>query len=489
MPTPSSPSESAPSESAPSESVAPQASRRHLEFHGGLIGALAPFVCFLTGVGALALHGAPDEKGFWPVLLAALTLGLLLARDREHYADAMLDGMSQRVVMVMLCAWLFAGVLGAVLNAAGFVASLAWLARATHLTDGGFVAAAFLACVVVSTATGTSFGTILLCGPLLYPAGGGAGAPPAALMGAILAGATFGDSISPVSDTTIASSGSQHVDIGGTVRSRLRYVIPAGLLALVASTLLGSRDTLPSATAATTALALAPAHASALLLLLSPALVIGLLLAKRHLIEALLLGIASATVIALLLGLITPHDLLHIAPGTFGATGIVLDGMQRAVGVSVFTLLLVALVGTLQATDVLDRLVHAANGRATTPRAAETWIVAVVSGAVLLTTHSVVAILAVGEFARHTGERFSISGYRRANLLDMTVCTWPFLAPYFLPTILASSASQSGVAYGMPALSAGVIGLHNTYAWALVLAVVLAVTTGYGRDKRRVVRE
>ena len=459
-----------------------------LTFYGGLTGALAPFACFLAGVAVLALNGAPDEKGFWPILLLALTIGLLLARDRARYADAMLDGMSQRVVMVMLCAWLFAGVLGAVLGAAGFIAALAWLARATHLTGGGYVAAAFLACVIVSTATGTSFGTILLCGPLLYPAGGAASAAPAALMGAILAGATFGDSISPVSDTTIASSGTQHVDIGGTVRSRLVYVIPAGLVALVASALLGaSADSTVNAraAAATDRTVIGAAPALALILLLSPALVIGMLLVKRHLIEALLFGIASATVLALMLGLITPYELLHIAPGTFGATGIVVDGMQRAVGVSVFTLLLVALVGTLQATDALDRLVLAAQGRASSPRAAESWIVGVVSGAVLLTTHSVVAILAVGEFARQTGERFGIPGYRRANLLDMTVCTWPFLLPYFLPTILASSASRSGEAYQMPALSAGAIGLYNTYAWALALAIVIAVATGYGRPQEQ----
>ncbi len=457
-----------------------------LTFYGGLTGALAPFACFLVGVAVLALNGAPDEKGFWPILLLALTIGLLLARDRARYADAMLDGMSQRVVMVMLCAWLFAGVLGAVLGAAGFIAALAWLARATHLTGGGYVAAAFLACVIVSTATGTSFGTILLCGPLLYPAGGAAGAAPSALMGAILAGATFGDSISPVSDTTIASSGTQHVDIGGTVRSRLVYVIPAGFVALVASALLGAASPVNArAAAATDPTTIGAAPASALILLLAPLLVIGMLLAKRHLIEALLFGIASATVLALVLGLITPFELLHIAPGTFGATGIVVDGMQRAVGVSVFTLLLVALVGTLQATDALDRLVLAAQGRASSPRAAESWIVGVVSGAVLLTTHSVVAILAVGEFARQTGERFGIPGYRRANLLDMTVCTWPFLLPYFLPTILASSASRSGEAYQMPALSAGAIGLYNTYAWALGLAIVIAVATGYGRRQEQ----
>ncbi len=461
-----------------------------LQFYGGLTGALLPFALFLAGVGALALNGAPDEKGFWPVLLAALMLGLLLAKDRARYADAMLDGMSQRVVMVMLCAWLFAGVLGSVLSAAGFVTALASLARAMHVSGGAYVAAAFVACMLVSTATGTSFGTILLCGPLLYPAGGGAGAAPAALMGAILAGATFGDSISPVSDTTIASSGSQHVDIAGTVRTRLRYVLPAGAAAIALSALLGGRNSAWAGGAPAQALALAGADPfastsvslTALVLLLAPAVVIALLLARRHLIEALLSGIAAAVSLALMFGLIAPRDVLQIAPGSYSATGIIVDGMQRAVGVSVFTLLLVALVGALQATDVMDRLVRAARGRASTPRAAESWIVGVVSAAVLLTTHSVVAILAVGEFARQTGDRFGIGGYRRANLLDMTVCTWPFLLPYFLPTILAASASTSGMAYGMPALSAGTIGLHNTYAWMLTLAILVAVVTGVGRS-------
>jgi Na+/H+ antiporter NhaC len=448
-----------------------------LTFHGGLAGALAPFVVFLGGVAMLAVAGAPDEKGFWPILLLALIVGLLLARDRARYSEAMLDGMSQRVVMVMLCAWLFAGVLGTLLSASGFVGALAWLARSAHLTGGGYVGAAFVVCALVSTATGTSFGTILLAGPLLYPAGGPAGAAPAALMGAILAGATFGDSISPVSDTTIASSGSQDADIGGTVRSRLRYAVPAGAIALVLSIVTGGR----SGVARTAVSSMTDSNPAALVMLIAPALVIGMLLRHRHLIESLLTGVAAAALLGVALGLITPSALLHVAPGTFGATGLVVDGMQRAVGVSVFTLLLVALVGTLQATDALEQLVRAAEGRAKSSRMAEWWIVGVVSAAVLITTHSVVAILAVGPFAKQTGERFALSRYRRANLLDLTVCTWPFLLPWFLPTILSASASAGGEAFGMPPQTPFAIGMHNTYAWALVGGVVLAVTTGYGR--------
>ncbi|WP_309671496.1 Na+/H+ antiporter NhaC family protein [Gemmatimonas sp.] len=468
----------------PSPTAPPAAPSAPLTFTGGLAGALAPFAAFLGGVAWLALNGAPDEKGFWPILLGALILGLLLAQDRERYADAMLDGMSQRVVMVMLCAWLFAGVMGAVLSAGGLVTGLAWASRTLGLSGGAYVAATFLTTAIVSTATGTSFGTILLCGPILYPAGGAAGAMPAALMGAVLAGSTFGDSMSPVSDTTIASSGTQRVDIGGTVRSRLRYAVPAGLAALVASALLGGGTVVDAVTTTVASAApSAPTSPKGLVLLISPALVIAMLLRRTHLITALLTGVATSVGIALAFRLVTPYDLLHIAPGTFGANGVLVDGMQRAIGVSVFTLLLVALVGTLQATDVLDRLVRASEQRAHSARAAEGWMVGVVSAAVLLTTHSVVAILAVGEFARQTGERFGIDGYRRANLLDLTVCTWPFLLPYFLPTILTASASRSGEAFGMPPLTAGTVGLYNTYAWALVVTVLLAVITGYGRKR------
>jgi Na+/H+ antiporter NhaC len=389
--------------------------------------------------------------------------------------------MAQRIVMIMLCAWLFAGVLGTLLTGAGFVSALAWGARSLGLSGGAYVAAAFLACALVSTATGTSFGTILVAGPLLYPAGGAAGAEPAVLIGAILAGATFGDSISPVSDTTIASSGTQGADIGGTVKRRLRYALPAGLVALIASALLGGSEVASSTEVAGTAASGGPLP---LVMLVVPAVVLGMLFTRRHLIEALLAGILLAVIVGLTFGLFAPAQLLRVEAGSFGATGLLVDGLQRAVGVSVFTLLLMALVGTLQATDLLDRLVRAATGRARTVRGAELWIVATVTGAVMLTTHSVVAVLVTGPFAKETGGRFGVSPYRRANLLDLTVCSWPFLLPWFLPTFLAASTTAGAAAFGMPAVGAAAAGMYNTYAWALMVMVSLAVWTGYGREQR-----
>ena len=312
-----------------------------LKFYGGWLGALAPFIVFLGGVSWLGLSGAPDETGFGPVLLAALGVGLLFATDRERYAEAVIDGMSHRLVMLLILAWLLAGVLGVVLRESGLVQSLIWAAEGSSVRGGGFVVATFLVCAVFSTATGTSLGTILVCAPLLFPASAPLGADPAFAIGAILAGATFGDNVSPISDTTIASATTQDADLGGVVRSRMRYALPAAAVAIAVFALLGGGGTGAGAGSA------GAGDATGLLMLVVPGLVLTLLLRRRHLVVGLFSGIGFGIVLGLLLGRFGIGDLLRIDQENFIASGIILDGMRRAFGVSIFTILLMGLVGGL----------------------------------------------------------------------------------------------------------------------------------------------
>ncbi|MBM3900305.1 MAG: hypothetical protein FJ362_09165 [Gemmatimonadetes bacterium] len=449
-----------------------------LTFCFGLLGAIAPMLGFVAGVGALAYAGAPDERGFWPVLLLALALSRALATDGDAWSEAVITTVAQPIVATMLLAWLLAGALGGVLAAAGLVDGIVWLARTVGAGPVAAVGGAFIGCAMLSTATGTSFGTLLVAGPVLYSAGVGLGAPPAILLGAILAGATWGDSISPISDTSIASAGSQGTDVAGTVRARLQYVIPAGLLALIASCVLAAFAPREVITATSEAEVLS---GTPLLLLIVPVIVVTALLRRRPLLEALLLGIVLAVGIGVASGLLEAREVLRVEPGAFGATGVVIDGIGRGVGVSVFTVLLMALIGPLQASGTLDRLV-ARSVAAPEVRRAEWTIVGLVTLATFLTTHSVVAMLAVGPVVQRVGGAAGVTAYRRANLLDLTVCTWPFLLPWFLPTILAASVTAGGA---VPQLTPGAAGLHNTYAWALVATVVVAVVTGYGRGRER----
>lgn len=447
-----------------------------LQFRGGATGTLAPFALFLAGVAWLGLSGAPGERGFWPILTAALALAMLLARDRSKWADTVVRGMSQPIVLLMILAWLLAGVLSSLINASGFVDALVWAAGELGVRGGGFAVASFVICCLVSTATGTSLGTMILCAPLLYPAAAGLGADPIILMGAVIGGATFGDNISPVSDTTIASASTQGADIGGVVRSRLKYAIPAAVLAVLAYGTLGGAETVSNGELA------AAGNIRALAMAVAPAVVIVLLIARRPLLEGLLTGILVAAGIGLALRLIGFEQMISIDAERYSAQGLIIDGMERGIGISIFTILLSGLVAGIEASGILGRIVDATSTRIRSKRGAEIWMFSTVSAAVVLTTHSVVALLTVGDYAKRIGERFGLGRYRRANLLDLTVCVYPFILPYCIPTVLASSTTSSGAAAGLPHLAPLQIGLANFHSWALLLVTVLAILTGFGRS-------
>ena len=188
-----------------------------------------------------------------------------------------------------------------------------------------------------------------------------------------------------------------------------------------------------------------------------------------------------ALAVGLLFGLLSPGEVLVIDRDAYVARGLIIGGMERGLGISIFTVLLMGLVAGLEGCGVLERVIVWATSHTKNARHADLWIFTTVSAAVLLTTQSVVAILTTGKFATEIGGAHGLSAYRRANLLDVTVCTYPFLLPFFIPTILAASTTLSGSEFGMPPLSPLTVGLFNFHSWALLFMVLLAVFAGFGR--------
>ena len=483
-----------PPEDHTSPSPSPESPRNPpLDFRFGLAGAAVPVLVFAVGAAWLGFSGAPDERGLWPILIAALGTGLLLARSPSAYGTAAIRGMAQPIVMLMVVAWLLAGIFSVLLRESGLVDALVWGGSALGVRGGGFVLMAFLTAALFSTATGTSLGTILVCAPLLYPAAGVLEAKPAALIGAILAGATFGDNVSPVSDTTIASATSQRAPMGGVVRSRLRYAIPAALVAGVVLAVVGGADApvggaegpVPAGADRVDggAQGAGGGNTAPFAMLLAPLATFVVLWRGKGLVEGLFTGVATAAVVALALGLVPPGDLIHIDTAAFSAQGLILEGMEGSVGIVVFTILLMGIVGAVREAGIMDGMVRRWGPGGAGPRRAELRILGVTSVAVIVTTHSVMAILAVGDLVRRAGRAAGIKRFRRANILDMTVCTYPFLLPFFIPTILASSATGAGEAYGIPRVSALDAGLANLYSWALLAVMLTAILTGLGRTE------
>lgn len=454
-------------------------SEKKLHFYGGYFGALIPFVIFIVGVIWIALSGAPDERGFWPILILALAISLLLSKDKKHYSDTVIRGMSQSIVMIMITAWMLASIIGVLMTSTGFVDALTWMASQLSLSGTGFVIATLVICSIVSLSTGSSFATILICGPILYPAGGVLGADLATLAGAIIGGATFGDFFAPISDTTIASALSQKAEIGPTVRSRLKYIIPAVIIAIIGYVITSLSGTSVPVTENNN-LTGSPAG---LPMILVPVLIIFLFLRGKHLLHGLLLGLVFGTLLGIITGLLPWNEVLSLDKENFVAKSFIIDGMNRAVGISFFTILLMGLVSTLTASGIMESIVAYADRASHSAKGAERWIAGMASAAVLLTTHSVVAILTISEFANRTGEKENLSPIRRSNIMSLVVCVFPFILPYFIPVILMANTTNTGEEFGIPTVNALQVGLHNFVAWGLAIMTVLSLMIGYGRKR------
>ncbi len=191
-----------------------------------------------------------DHADSFAVLMWAAIMGTLVALlvtvagrrlDLRRAVDAFVDGCRAMLIAVaiLLLAWSLSAVCEQ-LHTAPFLVEVCHGALSARLLP----AVTFVLAAAVSFATGTSWGTMAILMPLVFPLGAvlpaAEGLPQATAMGihlgavsAVLAGAVFGDHCSPISDTTIMSSlatGSDHID---HVQTQLPYALMVGLAALV----------------------------------------------------------------------------------------------------------------------------------------------------------------------------------------------------------------------------------------------------------------
>ncbi|MFQ9918726.1 MAG: Na+/H+ antiporter NhaC family protein [Flavonifractor plautii] len=169
-----------------------------------------------------------------------LLIGALFCKTYGAYWDAVLRGIGSSTSVSIVVILLVIGMFTKLMAISGVSQGFVWMAHMVGMPGSIFTAFTFLAACLITTATGSSIGTLTTVFPILYPAGILLGSHPAILAGAILSGAIFGDYLAPISDVTIASTTNQrfrtkegYADIAGTVGYRLKYALIAGGIALV----------------------------------------------------------------------------------------------------------------------------------------------------------------------------------------------------------------------------------------------------------------
>ncbi|MCM1121634.1 MAG: hypothetical protein NC416_03535 [Eubacterium sp.] len=449
---------------------------QRIEYRLGKAGRLMP----LIAAGAMILWAAFSQSnvnGYVLAFFAALITGVIFTKDEKAYGEALVYGLSKPMFAVIVLAVILAAVSGKLISASGAVQTIAVYVVAAGFTGKLFVAATFLITCLLAFATGTSVGTYFVVIPILFPVGVMAGAAPEFMIGAIVSGAAFGDNLGPISDTTIASSATQHAELGTVVKTRMRYSLPAAAGALILFLLFSKTTDCDEALGG----AGGTANPLSLIMLVVPVVIIALCMMRKHLITALSWGILAGIAAGLVSGIYTVGDLIAF-PGGFSVSGAIIEAITGTVGTVAMLIGVFSLLGVLECSGFFEDVGAVLTRLAKKERSTEATIVLSVGILSMVTGVISVAIVALGDLINEIGEKAGVNKYRRANLMDCTGCVFCFLAPWTVHCVIpAQLTAPFGEGY---AVAPGSVPFVNYYSICMLVMLLLAVTVGYGRKGR-----
>ncbi|MGD8866558.1 MAG: Na+/H+ antiporter NhaC [Gemmatimonadales bacterium] len=201
--------------------------------------ALLPFavMALLLGVG----YGVYRLRIEVLLITAAAVAGLVAARLGYTWAEmqaGIIEGIAKALPAVLIL--VSVGALISTWIAAGTIPLLVKLGLHT-ISPAFFLVTACVLCSFVSLFTGTSWGTVGTMGIALMGVAAGLGVPAGAAAGAVVAGAYFGDKLSPFSDTTNLAPVAAQSNLFDHIRHMLWTTLPAWTLGLLVYLVAGLR--------------------------------------------------------------------------------------------------------------------------------------------------------------------------------------------------------------------------------------------------------
>lgn len=393
--------------------------------------ALIPLLFFIViylGVG-IVLHSKGVEMAFYQFpSVVAMTIAVILAFLMYHKTGIdnnfklFARGAGDENIMTMLMIFLLAGAFSSVAGAMGGVSSTANLGLAIipprFIVPGIFIIAAFL-----STATGTSMGTVGAIVPIAYNMAKTADLNMSFVVAAVLTGAMFGDNLSMISDTTIAATRTQGVDLKDKFRTNAWMSIPSALITLSLMVIFSKGGT-------------ATGNLDYNLIKVVPyVLVLGLALLGLNVFAVLIIGIISASAVGVGTGAI---GLMEVAAKIWA-------GYQGMIEVFILSMFVGGLAELTKHYGGLKWIIDKTSKLLKGPKSASVGIAVLSALTDAATANNTVAIIVTGEIAKEISEKYKIDPRRTASFLDIFSCIMQGFIPYGAQFLLIASLTKNAV--------------------------------------------
>lgn len=393
--------------------------------------ALLPFGVFLAlylGLGIVFEYVMNIPMGFYNIPIVVAFLAAILTaccQNREVKFDEklqiMANGLADKNIITMLLIFLEAGVFVGVVGRSS-AESVAYFMLSLIPTRYA-VAVLFIVACFVSTAMGTSVGTITLLTPIAVAVSSASGFGLPLCVASVMGGAMFGDNLSFISDTTIAACNGQGCEMKDKFRENFGIALPAALVTLVLILGLSFRTDLGGAV-----------EGEYHLLQIVPYLLVLIGgIAGINVFVVLLAGIVSGTIVMLAAGQITAMELI----GNMG-TGV--SGMFETCMVAVLVSALCALIREYGGFDALLGVIHKIfKGR----KGGQLGMGLLAAAMDVATANNTVAIVMANPIAREMSEEYGITPRKAASILDTFSCISQGVIPYGAQILVALSAANA----------------------------------------------
>lgn len=403
----------------------------------GNVWALLPiciFVVLYLGLGITFEYILKIPMGFYKipivvVFLVALLVACLQNRgiNFEKKLALMGQGVGDKNIITMLLIFLLAGIFVGVVgrNSAESVAYFVLSIVPPRFA----VCVLFIVSCFVSTAMGTSVGTITLITPIAVAISMTSGFSLPLCVGTVVGGAMFGDNLSFVSDTTIAACNGQGCAMKDKFRTNFAIVLPAAIVTFVLILVLSMQaDIQPIEIKSYNLLQIVP----------YVLVLIGGIIGINVFID-LLIGIVTGSIIMLSTGAMNFPTLLESMGGG-------VSGMFETSMVAVLVAALCALIreaGGFQA--LLNGIRKVFRGK----KGGQLGIGLLVGLMDISTANNTVAIVMANPIASEMAKEYGISPRKTASILDTFSCIFQGILPYGAQMLVALSAvSAMGLELG-----------------------------------------
>ena len=383
------------------------------------------FMVFYLSLGIIFEYVMKIPMGFYnvPVVVAflvALFVAVLQTKGEklEKKFEIMGQGAGDKNIITMLIIFMLAGIFVGVVGRSS-AESVAYFMLS--VTPPRFaVVVIFIVSCFVSTAMGTSVGTITLITPIAVAISQGSGFSLPLCVGTVVGGAMFGDNLSFISDTTIAACNGQGCQMKDKFRTNLAIVVPAAIVTLVIITVLSMGSDIPEKIEKSYDMIQIIPY---VLVLISGIIGINVFL-------TLLIGILSGSVIMLLSGGITFPDLL----ANMGA------GASGMFETSMVAILVASLCALIKHNGGFDALLSGIRKVFKGRKGGQLGIGLLVGLMDMATANNTVAIVMANPIASEMAKDFEISPRKTASILDTFSCIFQGVLPYGAQILVAISA-------------------------------------------------